>query len=317
MRDMSTPTPEQNNAVWEELPRYIEQPFQAFHAGEEALFQAELTHEQFAALWKRLSAGKVDGRAIIGFIYENTVSGARYDSDDEQDPGFTGEWEYGQLLDTIADMRAGREDFVNDFKITISYLMNESTVVAFGVLQRELERPDGMDEYFSTYWMGLMKSEEYVRREGWKDWEIDDELASADTILEKKGEDGMVELWHLEVGEVVRFICSDGNTTEMFDATIVSAGQEPTVVLTQTNADGTMIALDQPIVLRGGGRWTNWRNNPMVRGADSKLAISYGMLKIGDLPVIADLTQRGEFATLSEVIAIAVQSRNGEPPLAP
>lgn len=118
-------------------------------------------------------------------------------------------------------------------------------------------------------------------------------------LEQKRGIEGdRYELWQAEVGDVIRITNQNQEGQDgslIFDFTVVSSGEEPTVLIRQQNPDGSVIDSDEEAHLRGSGRWTDWRNNPMVRGTEPQLSITYGALFLGGETVVSRAETREHF----------------------
>lgn len=148
------------------------------------------------------------------------------------------------------------------------------------------------------------------RATGTSDW-AKIPVGRGETLGEKEGiKDGEYALWQAEIGDVIRV------TTEqelVFDFNVLSAGEEPTVAITQTNPDGTTINTSEEVYLRGSGRWTTYRNNPMVQGTDPQISINYGTLYLGGETVVFRTRTRDHFLFgISKSIEIIKPDYSGE-----
>jgi hypothetical protein len=121
------------------------------------------------------------------------------------------------------------------------------------------------------------------RATGTSDW-AKIPVGRGETLEAKEGvKNGEYALWQAEIGDVIRVTAStDDGDDYVYDFTVREAGEEPTVTIRQTGPDGKVIEDDRiEVILRGSGRWTNYRNNPMVRGLDEEMSIYYGTLFVG------------------------------------
>lgn len=112
-------------------------------------------------------------------------------------------------------------------------------------------------------------------------------VGRGETLEKKEGiVDGEYALWQAEVGDIIRITSDVQGELLTFDFNVLSAGEEPTVAIVQTNSDGSTIETGEEVQLRGSGRWTTYKNNPMVRGIDPEMSIYYGTLYTGGETVV-------------------------------
>jgi hypothetical protein len=125
--------------------------------------------------------------------------------------------------------------------------------------------------------------------------------------------DGCFELAQAEVGDIIlvattktfnEWSVEPEVETLTFQIGIVSAGLEPLVTVSVTLPDGTEIDNKRPAILRGAGRWTTYKNNPMVRGIEPKLAPAYGDIFVGGQMIFsAPETRDGTFWLIDSEIS--------------
>jgi len=106
-------------------------------------------------------------------------------------------------------------------------------------------------------------------------------------------EEGRLELWQLETGDVVQVTATDRGGSYRYEFTIRSADVEPLVVVTQINPDGSTVSSgDYEFRLRGSSRpvgreWPLWKYNP-DRHDGKQYMIDYGGLNLGGEIVLLD-----------------------------
>lgn len=295
---------------------YYLDDIRAFKKGETECVDHHVSPENFDAYLAFLNLESFKGSQVLAYHVENTYSGSQMASEDMAvSPDMPGNWKFQEIFDVLADSeRFVHEQFVNDVRTTVALQYDEETVVLLG---KELEEcavhcsdcaeklrqhnddfeeisveyscshHEGEYEYIEKNWVGMVRANEF---EDWPDWYIWTlgEKATDHREEQKEGVvDGKLELWQAEVGEVIHVEATHRDKPYVYDFTVVSGGTEPTVHLRQQDPAGEVIEdLNQLFTLRGSGRWTNRLNNPMVRGLDDQLAISYGRLTTGGEAVV-------------------------------
>ena len=119
-------------------------------------------------------------------------------------------------------------------------------------------------------------------------------VARGETLIEKQGvSDGSLDLWQLETGDVIHVTATDFRETYQYDFSVRSANAEPTVVVMQTNPDGSAVSSGEyEFTLRGSGRWVGrewplWKYNN-ERADGKQMMMQFGTLAVGSEIVLFD-----------------------------
>jgi len=290
-----------------QVPSWVKGLIEDFVSGKEATMEASLDEQQFNNTLAMLQIESFNGDDVLGYHIQNTQSQYEIDTVDRTDFRVPKTATVAGYIEMLADMQSG-QDFPNDFQLSFALRYDETTAVVIGKHMEECalhcddcakniggqdenttsisneyscSHMDGQYDYISSYRFGMMRLDEFEDRPDWAmPYEID-ALATDEKFESKKGvKNGRFELWEAEVGDMIRITAEDARMGQyLYEFTIVNAGNAPRAIFKQTSPDGSVIEhKDVEVSISGSGQWTNWRNNPMVKGWEEQIAISHGHL---------------------------------------
>jgi hypothetical protein len=326
----------QETSVEHQLQPWVKELIEDFVSGKEPTMEAPLLDEkEFGDTLAFLQLETFTGDKLLGYHIQNTESRREIDTVEMVSFPVPDEATVAGFIENIADMQGG-EDSPNDFQLSFALRYDDETAVIIGKTMEECPlhcdacaaNMDGFDEnrigiskdyscshmdgeynYISTYRIGMMHLNEFEDRPDWATpYEIE-ALATDYRIEAKSGiENGSFELQEAEVGDVIQLVGNDKKDGQYtYEFTIVSAGTQPTATLVQLSPDGSRIEQkDTKVYIVGSGQWTNWRNNPMVKGVDEQMAINYGHIYEGGFVMVRDAASHELYQLLPAIQSIEI-----------
>lgn len=92
-----------------------------------------------------------------------------------------------------------------------------------------------------------------------------------------------MRLSEVEQGQVIRLVAGEGKEVYRYDFEVLTPGEKPECIITQTNPDGSRVG-GSLVKLEGTGRWTTQKENPVQEQWSRKaFTIGWGTLHVGGL----------------------------------